>query len=80
MSAKALTIETFTEYGIGMIFLLVRLYARLHIGGLRGLRLDDVFAVSGMVCSVYPRFAGFVFDNAMTDILVHADCYHPSSG
>ncbi|KAK4870076.1 hypothetical protein LT330_005130 [Penicillium expansum] len=49
MSAAALTIETFTEYGIGMIFLLVRLYARLHIGGIRGLRLDDVFAVSAMI-------------------------------
>ncbi|CAG8907157.1 unnamed protein product [Penicillium egyptiacum] len=49
MAANALTIETFTEYGIGMLFLLVRLYARLYVGGLRGLRLDDVFAVSGMI-------------------------------
>ncbi|OQE80931.1 hypothetical protein PENNAL_c0043G03538 [Penicillium nalgiovense] len=49
MSADALTIETFAEYGIGMLFLLVRLYARLYVGGLRGLRLDDVFAVSGMI-------------------------------
>ncbi|OQE26158.1 hypothetical protein PENFLA_c007G03346 [Penicillium flavigenum] len=49
MSANALTIETFTEYGIGMLFLLVRLYARLYVGGIRGLRLDDVFAVSGMI-------------------------------
>lgn len=80
MSADALTIETFAEYGIGMLFLLVRLYARLYVGGLRGLRLDDVFAVSGMVCAVYPGIAGFAFDNAMTDILVHADCYHLSSG
>lgn len=61
MSAAALTIETFTEYGIGMIFLLVRLYARLHIGGIRGLRLDDVFAVSAMVCSFYSVFVGFGF-------------------
>ncbi|KGO75892.1 hypothetical protein PITC_033380 [Penicillium italicum] len=49
MSSDPLAIETFTEYGIGMVFLLVRLYARLHIGGLRGLRLDDVFAVSAMI-------------------------------
>ncbi|KAJ5199460.1 hypothetical protein N7491_011335 [Penicillium cf. griseofulvum] len=49
MAVDALTIETFTEYGIGMIFLLVRLYARLHIGGLRGLGLDDAFAVTGMI-------------------------------
>ncbi|OQE39909.1 hypothetical protein PENCOP_c006G05064 [Penicillium coprophilum] len=49
MAADALTIETFTEYGIGMVFLLVRLYARLHIGGIRGLGLDDVFAVTGMI-------------------------------
>jgi hypothetical protein len=80
MSANALTIETFTEYGIGMLFLLVRLYARLYVGGIRGLRLDDVFAVSGMVCTVSPSVAGFAFDNAMTDILVHADGYHLSSG
>ncbi|KAJ5958953.1 uncharacterized protein N7479_006103 [Penicillium vulpinum] len=49
MSTDALTIETFTEYGIGMVFLSVRLYARLYIGGLRGLRLDDAFAVTGMI-------------------------------
>lgn len=49
MSADALTVETFTEYGIGMVFLAVRLYARLDMGGIRGLRLDDVFAVAGMV-------------------------------
>ncbi|CAG7921990.1 unnamed protein product [Penicillium olsonii] len=49
MSADSLTIETFTEYGIGMLFLIVRLYARLQMGGLRGLRLDDAFAVAGMI-------------------------------
>lgn len=52
MAADALTIESFTEYGIGMIFLLVRLFARFHLGGLRGLRLDDAFAVAGMVCAL----------------------------
>lgn len=60
MSADALTVETFTEYGIGMLFLLVRLFARLNIGGLRGLQLDDAFAVAGMVCSVSPSFTRFV--------------------
>ncbi|KAJ6072431.1 hypothetical protein N7467_010516 [Penicillium canescens] len=49
MSADALTVETFTEYGIGMLFLIVRLYARLTTGGIRGLRLDDAFAVAGMI-------------------------------
>ncbi|KAJ6035051.1 uncharacterized protein N7446_009811 [Penicillium canescens] len=49
MSADALTVETFTEYGIGMVFLIVRLYARLTTGGIRGLRLDDAFAVAGMI-------------------------------
>lgn len=50
MAADPLTVETFTEYGIGMVFLFVRLYARLATGGIRGLRLDDAFAVAGMVC------------------------------
>ncbi|KAJ5354128.1 hypothetical protein N7541_006692 [Penicillium brevicompactum] len=49
MAVDSLTIETFTEYGIGMLFLAVRLYARLDMGGLRGLRLDDAFAAAGMV-------------------------------
>ncbi|KAJ5775877.1 uncharacterized protein N7511_000888 [Penicillium nucicola] len=49
MSADALTVETFTEYGIGMVFLAIRLYARLDMGGIRGLRLDDAFAVAGMI-------------------------------
>ncbi|KAJ5105063.1 hypothetical protein NUU61_002410 [Penicillium alfredii] len=49
MAADDLTIETFTEYGIGMVFLIVRLFARLHLGGLRGLRLDDAFAVAAMI-------------------------------
>ncbi|KAJ5322526.1 hypothetical protein N7452_010815 [Penicillium brevicompactum] len=53
MAVDSLTIETFTEYGIGMLFLAVRLYARLHMGGLRGLRLDDAFAAAGMVCFLY---------------------------
>lgn len=52
MAADNLIIETFTEYGIGMVFLFVRLFARLHLGGFRGLRLDDAFAVAAMVCSL----------------------------
>lgn len=50
MVAYSLTAETFAEYGIGMVFLLVRLFARCRLGGLRGLRLDDAFAVAAMVC------------------------------
>lgn len=48
-SVSALNIETFTEYGIGMFFFLVRLGARLQVGGFDGLRLDDAFAVAAMV-------------------------------
>ncbi|KAK5800410.1 hypothetical protein VI817_002622 [Penicillium citrinum] len=47
--AENLNVETFTEYGIGTFFLLVRLVARLYMGGFRGLRLDDAFSVLAMV-------------------------------
>lgn len=49
MATDNLTAETFAEYGIGILFLLVRLFARLYVGGIRGLRLDDAFAVAAMV-------------------------------
>lgn len=41
--------ETWSEYGIGIFFLLLRLVARLNMGGIRGLRLDDAFAVLAIV-------------------------------
>lgn len=44
-----LNAETFAEYGIGIFFLSLRLVARLYLGGFRGLRLDDAFAVAAMV-------------------------------
>lgn len=44
-----LNAETFAEYGIGIFFLTLRLIARLYLGGFRGLRLDDAFAVAAMV-------------------------------
>lgn len=47
--AENLNAETFSEYGIGMFFLILRLIARLSMGGFRGLRLDDAFAVLAMV-------------------------------
>ncbi|KAJ5577709.1 uncharacterized protein N7459_006673 [Penicillium hispanicum] len=40
---------TFIEYGIGMTFLGIRLLVQIHLSGVRGLRLDDVFAVTAMV-------------------------------
>jgi hypothetical protein len=50
--AYDLNVETFSEYGIGIFFLLLRLVARLSMGGIRGLRLDDAFATLAMVCLV----------------------------
>jgi hypothetical protein len=47
--ADSLTIETWTEFGVGMAFLLVRLYARVDILGFRRLQMDDFFAVMAMV-------------------------------
>ncbi|BCS23518.1 uncharacterized protein APUU_31743A [Aspergillus puulaauensis] len=41
--------ETWSEYGIGIFFLLLRLVARLNMGGIRGLRLDDAFAVLAII-------------------------------
>ncbi|OQE19994.1 hypothetical protein PENSTE_c014G00153 [Penicillium steckii] len=47
--AENLDVETFTEYGIGTFFLLIRLAARLYMGGFRGLRLDDAFSVLAII-------------------------------
>lgn len=46
---NSLNVETFVEYAIGMSFLVLRMIARLNFGGLSGLRLDDAFAVAGIV-------------------------------
>jgi hypothetical protein len=80
MSADSLTIETFVEYGIGMIFLAVRLYARLTMGGLRGLQIDDVFAVAAMVLDFSLRYSLILSDELGTDILDNADGDHLSPG
>ncbi|KAJ5805553.1 uncharacterized protein N7503_003155 [Penicillium pulvis] len=45
---SSLNVETFVEYAIGMSFLLLRMIARLSFGGLRGLQLDDAFAVAAI--------------------------------
>ncbi|KAJ5609708.1 hypothetical protein N7528_010275 [Penicillium herquei] len=45
---NSLVTETFVEYGIGISFLVVRMFARLNFGGIQGLRLDDAFAAAGM--------------------------------
>lgn len=50
MSTDGLAAETFGEYGIGIFTLGSRLFVRLYLGGLRGLCLDDAFAVAAMVC------------------------------
>ncbi|CEL02129.1 hypothetical protein ASPCAL03301 [Aspergillus calidoustus] len=47
--AYDLNVETFSEYGVGIFFLLLRLVARLSMGGIRGLRLDDAFATLAMI-------------------------------
>jgi hypothetical protein len=47
--AYDLNTETWCEYGIGIFFLLLRLVARLNMGGIRGLRLDDAFAMLAIV-------------------------------
>ncbi|KAJ5661187.1 uncharacterized protein N7484_000559 [Penicillium longicatenatum] len=49
MMTNSLNVETFVEYAIGMSFLLLRMIARLNFGGLSGLRLDDAFAVAGII-------------------------------
>ena len=50
MSTDGLAAESFGEYGVGIFTLSFRLSVRLYLGGLRGLCLDDAFAVAAMVC------------------------------
>lgn len=42
--------ECFAEYAIGTSFLLLRLFARVKMVGVRGFQLDDFFAVMAVVC------------------------------
>ncbi|KAH8433347.1 uncharacterized protein LDX57_010982 [Aspergillus melleus] len=49
MAADSLTIETFTEYALGMCFLLLRLYARIKYVGLRSLGMSDALAIMAMI-------------------------------
>ncbi|PKY07415.1 hypothetical protein P168DRAFT_279388 [Aspergillus campestris IBT 28561] len=49
MPANSLLIETFTEYAIGMCFLALKVFTRVHSFGIRGLQLDDLFAVLAMI-------------------------------
>lgn len=44
--------ECFAEYAIGTCFLLLRLFARIRMGGVCSLQLDDAFAVMAIV-SIY---------------------------
>lgn len=41
--------ECFAEYAIGTSFLLLRLFARIKMVGVRGLQVDDLFAVLAVV-------------------------------
>ncbi len=65
--AYDLNTETWSEYGIGIFFLLLRLVARLNMGGIRGLRLDDAFSILAIVMSPI-RFCVSIADDG-TDIL-----------
>lgn len=49
MPANSLLVETFTEYAIGMSFLALKVFTRVYSFGIRGLQLDDLFAVLAMV-------------------------------
>lgn len=42
--------ECFSEYAIGTSFLLLRTFARVKMVGVRGLQVDDLFAVMAIVC------------------------------
>lgn len=44
---------TFIEYGIGMTFLACRILTQMYLAGFRGLRLDDAFVVTAMVCFLF---------------------------
>lgn len=41
--------ECFAEYAIGTCFLLLRLYARLRMSGMRNLHFDDAFTILSIV-------------------------------
>lgn len=41
--------ECFAEYAIGTCFLLLRLYARLRMSGVRDLHFDDAFTILAIV-------------------------------
>ena len=41
--------ECFAEYAIGTCFLLLRLYARLRMSGVRNLHFDDAFTILAIV-------------------------------
>ena len=43
--------ECFAEYAIGTCFLLLRLYARLRMSGVRNLQFDDAFTMLSIVSS-----------------------------
>lgn len=53
--ANVIITETFIEYAIGMVFLMLRMFARLKFSGLRGLQIDDAFTGGAMVCLMRPR-------------------------
>lgn len=67
MAADSLTIETFTEYALGMCFLLLRLYARIKYVGFRSLGLSDVLAILAMVC-IMARVTYCIFRVANADL------------
>jgi hypothetical protein len=49
MAATPFQTEAWTEYGIGVLILLLRYYARWKVVGFRGWQGDDWFAVLALV-------------------------------
>ncbi|KAL4880657.1 hypothetical protein BJY04DRAFT_219127 [Aspergillus karnatakaensis] len=71
--AYNLNVETFTEYGIGIFFLLLRLIARLRMGGFRDLKLDDAFGVLAMIFFTMQTVNIYRMDTLGTNIGLDAE-------
>lgn len=56
--ANTLYIEVFTEYGLSMIFLLLRFFARWWTAGFRSYDLGDAFAGAAVVGLTICYFVG----------------------
>lgn len=69
--------ECFAEYAIGTSFLLLRLFARVKMVGVRGLQMDDLFAVLAVVCpSVHVGAGSFEVYTNETDLFYNANDHY----